>query len=70
MTAPIRKSIDALMREVALLKEYRERLIVQTVFGVADVRRLAAALPNSGALIETIPNFGEDDASIGEETAA
>jgi len=48
-TAPIRAAIDRAQREIALLLEYRTRLIADVVTGKLDVREAAAALPDETA---------------------
>ena len=44
-SAPVTGAINRLEREVALLHEYRTRLIADEVTGKLDVREVAAGLP-------------------------
>lgn len=45
-TANLSRAIDATQREIALLNEYRTRLIADVVTGKLDVRTAAASLPD------------------------
>ncbi len=44
-TADITKAVDRAQREIALLREYRTRLVADVVTGKVDVRELAAGMP-------------------------
>ena len=53
----------ALEREIALLREYRTRLVADVVTGKLDVREAAARLPEEDA-----PDTVEDAADASDET--
>jgi type I restriction enzyme S subunit len=74
-TAKIDAAISVTRREIALLREYRERLIADVVTGKVDVREVAARLPeelpeeeNDGPEpsdeAETFASDGEDEEAI------
>ena len=52
-------AISRLEREIALLREYRTRLVADVVTGKLDVRAAAAQLPD-----EAPPDTAEDDADL------
>jgi type I restriction enzyme S subunit len=55
-------AISRLEREIALLREYRTRLVADVVTGKLDVREAAAKLPD-----ETPLETAEEDADLGDE---
>ncbi|MDW7761887.1 MAG: restriction endonuclease subunit S [Acidobacteriota bacterium] len=64
-TLLIRKSLDLACHEIALLREYRTRLIADVVTGKLDVREAAAQLPDEVEEIE--PNEEMASENIEEE---
>jgi type I restriction enzyme S subunit len=62
-TTDLDKTIGIAQREIALLHEYRTRLIADVVTGQLDVREAAAQLPEESALDTT-----EDDSDLSDET--
>jgi type I restriction enzyme S subunit len=56
-------AINASLRELDLLREYRTRLVADVVTGKLDVREAAARLPE-----EAPPDTFEDDTELSEET--
>ena len=60
-TTELTRSIDATGREIALIQEFRTRLIADVVTGKLDVRALAATLP------ETIEPEAIDDLAEGDD---
>ena len=68
-TARIDAAIAAIRRTVALLGEYRERLVADVVTGKVDVRAVAAGLPeaDAGAADALRTPFAPDDAPTLEE---
>jgi type I restriction enzyme, S subunit len=58
----LERSIENELRGIALLREYRTRLIADVVTGKVDVRNLAASLPDT--IQEEIP----DDSVVADET--
>jgi type I restriction enzyme S subunit len=46
VTANLEKTIETARREIALLREYRTRLIADVVTGKLDVREAAGRLPD------------------------
>jgi len=58
-------TIFRLEREIALLREYRTRLVADVVSGRLDVREAAARLPDQVPLDSV-----EDDADLGDEAQA
>ena len=48
-SAPLDKTIARIEREIALLREYRTRLVADVVTGKLDVREAAARLPEEDA---------------------
>lgn len=67
-TNSLSTTIDRAHREIALLREYRTRLIADVVTGKLDVREAAARLPDEVEEPETLD--GVDVMSDGEEDAA
>jgi type I restriction enzyme S subunit len=65
-TEQIIKAIDRAQREIALLREYRTRLIADVVTGKLDVRTAAAALPEE---IEEPEALDESEGLAGGEEA-
>src|ERR1035438_5935010 len=64
-TRPLDATIARLEREIALLREYRTRLVADVVTGKLDVREAAGRLPDAGVL-----DIAEDaDASADPEAA-
>ena len=63
--APVDTAIFRLEREIALLREYRTRLVADVVTGKLDVREAAARLPD-----EAPPDTEEDDTDLGDEPEA
>ncbi|MGE5482578.1 MAG: restriction endonuclease subunit S [Bacteroidota bacterium] len=61
-TAPIREAIAQATRQIALLREYRTRLIADVVTGKLDVREVAARLPE-----ETVEPEPPDETEMLEE---
>jgi type I restriction enzyme S subunit len=57
--APITLSIQELLQEASLLREYRTRLIADVVTGKLDVREVAAGLPE-----EVEPSIQSDAAGV------
>lgn len=47
-SAPVRRAKDRIVSEIALLREFRTRLVADVVTGQVDVRAVAAALPDVG----------------------
>lgn len=62
-TAAIRDAIERTSKEVALLREYRTRLVADVVTGKLDVRTAATALPRQPAEVE----FVDNDSGVAEE---
>lgn len=61
-------AIDQMEREIALLREYRTRLIGDVVTGKLDVREAVANLPEEVAEPEALEEAEElDDSATGEE---
>lgn len=58
-TTTIRATIQRTEREIALLREYRTRLIADVVTGKLDVRETAAMLPDEDAVIDEPEGAGE-----------
>lgn len=58
-------TISRLEREIALLREYRTRLVADVVTGKLDVREAAVRLPE-----ETPPDTGKDDVDLEEISTA
>jgi type I restriction enzyme S subunit len=70
-TRPLNSAISRLEREIALLREYRNRLVADVVTGKLDVREAATRLPDE----ELLPDLAEaddepDDLPIEEEDDA
>ena len=64
-THDLNNAISVTQREIALLREYRTRLIADVVTGKLDVREAAARLPDE---VEELEPLDEADALIdGEE---
>lgn len=64
-TKPIAAAIDRTAREVALLQEFRARLVADVVTGQVDVRGIAASLPD----VDLAAGWG-DSASVEEDDRA
>jgi type I restriction enzyme S subunit len=64
-TAHLGSAVETAQNEIALLREYRTRLIADVVTGKLDVREAAARLPDAVPL-ESI----EDDPGLSDETEA
>lgn len=62
-TSGLNVAIDRRAHEIALMKEYRIRLVADVVTGKLDVREAAACLPDEAPL-DTI----EDDTALSDET--
>jgi type I restriction enzyme S subunit len=61
--APIDSAISRLEREIALLREYRTRLVADVVTGKIDVRDAAARLPDEAPLPDATSEGELDDLS-------
>ena len=66
-TADIERAVERAEVEMALLREYRTRLIADVVTGKLDVREAAARLPDE---VEELEPLDEADAVDGEEEPA
>ena len=66
-TAKIDAAIARARREIALLSEYRTRLIADVVTGKVDVREASVALPETDPLAAADEVPGEDDALTDSE---
>jgi type I restriction enzyme S subunit len=66
-TAELQTAIDVANREIALLREYRSRLILDVVTGKLDVREAAARLPLEVTTAERLDEF--EDLPEDDETA-
>lgn len=64
-TSGVQIAISRLEREIALLREYRTRLVADVVTGKLDVREATARLPD-----EAPPDTVEDVADLNDETEA
>lgn len=64
-TNPFKTAITRTEREIALMQEYRTRLVSDVVTGKLDVRGAAAALPD--VLIETTTEVIEEEADLDTE---
>lgn len=64
-TEALGMTIDRAQREIALLHEYRTRLIADVVTGKLDVREAAARLPDEGD--EPLPDAAEDESAPDEQ---
>jgi type I restriction enzyme, S subunit len=60
---PFSNAISRLSREIALLREYRTRLIADVVTGKLDVREAAARLPD-----EAVADISEDDTELSDDS--
>ena len=58
---PIAKATSATLAEIALLREYRTRLIADVVTGKLDVREAAARLPEEAAEPEPLDEIPADE---------
>jgi type I restriction enzyme, S subunit len=68
-TAELRRTIDSTNKEIALLQEYRTRLIADLVTGKLDVREAAARLPQEAAELEPLDetvDVQQDDSAAEE----
>ncbi len=63
-SAPLQTAISCTEREIALLREYRTRLIADVVTGKLDVREAAKKLPDEAAESGII---NDDEISVGDE---
>jgi type I restriction enzyme S subunit len=68
MTIDVDAGLDRVRREIALLSEYRIRLIADVVTGKLDVREAAARLPEDTEESE-VPNDIESEADSDEANA-
>jgi type I restriction enzyme, S subunit len=59
---PLNSAVSRLEREIALLREYRTRLVADVVTGKLDVREAAARLPE-----EAVPDIAENDTDLSHE---
>jgi type I restriction enzyme S subunit len=59
-TANVDRAIDSVLNEIALLKEYRTRLISDVVTGKLDVRNEAAKLPDIDPMELATVSLGEN----------
>ena len=66
-TSPLRAAIDRARSEIALLREYRTRLIADVVTGKLDVREAAAQLPDE---TEELGPLDESDALTDADAVA
>ncbi len=67
---PLLTTISRLEREIALLREYRTRLVADVVTGKLDVRAAAASLPDEVATDDSTgadAAFDDDDAAVEED---
>ncbi len=69
-SAPFDTTIMRLEREIALLREYRTRLIADVVMGKLDVRAAARNLPVEIEKAETVPDLEEVEEKGMEELAS
>jgi type I restriction enzyme S subunit len=73
-TKSLRDTIDRAVREIALLREYRTRLIADVVTGKLDVREAAANLPEIEPAAEPLDEIGglpqDHDTAEAEELEA
>jgi type I restriction enzyme, S subunit len=67
VTTPLKETISRLKHEIALLREYRTRLVADVVTGKLDVREAAAKLPDEEIIDET---GASDEAEISDEEIA
>ncbi len=69
-SAPIDHAMSCIEREIALLREYRTRLVADVVTGKLDVRKAAAELPEaSGAQPEMSgPSDSSDESDLSDES--
>ena len=68
-TAHIASSIERLRRQISSLREYRARLIADTVTGKADVREAAAGLPEPDPLAAEEDTDGDSLRHTGSEAS-
>lgn len=66
-TADLNAAITRLEREIALLREYRTRLVADVVTGQLDVCLAAARLPNDPSEVGACDKLSESTESDGEE---
>jgi len=62
LTAGLDSAIASITKEVALIQEYRTRLIADVVTGKLDVRAAAAALPDDDPAIDDDTPLDADEA--------
>lgn len=67
LTARPSEAIDRANRQIALLQEYRTRLIADVVTGKLDVREAAAGLPDEPENLEPLDELEPDDDEASEE---
>ena len=65
-TASIRSTESGIQREIALIQEFRTRLIADVVTGKLDARAIAATLPEAPDN-EPIENAGKEDDFDGDD---
>ena len=65
-----RSAVSIVEREIALMREYRTRLMADVVTGHVDVREAAAMLPDEVKELETIDEGESVDEQNGNETQA
>lgn len=67
LTTPLDEASDRTQREIALLQEFRCRLVADVVTGQVDVRAVADGLPDApGAAIELADESGEELSGVVE----
>ncbi len=57
----IHRAVSTALREIALFREYRTRLIADVVTGKLDVREAAAGLPDEAEQLEDLPLADETE---------
>ena len=67
-TASLNETAERAEREIALLREYRTRLIADVVTGKLDVREAVARLPQEGEVFEPLDEGEGDDAAEESDT--
>jgi type I restriction enzyme S subunit len=72
-TTGVDRAVDAAQREIALLREYRTRLVADVVTGKLDVREVATGLPEEAGEAESVdaiePDVDDIEDSVGETEA-
>jgi len=69
-THPVNNAINRFERQIALLREYRTRLVADVVTGKLDVREVASQLPEEAAEMEAAPDTEELSEPEPEEVEA